>query len=210
MSHVNSSVTPSAFEGRESAYARYVTLPIASDTVRGLFFNGFLNVVKTHGGEQSLKQCLALLGDRRFERSFISFSSYPATDFLRLAVAASQVLAPRLGGPEITARAMGRATVRDFMESMAGKTLLMLSGGAPQRLVASISSAYRAAVSFGERRVTPVGAKSAHISFKRDFLPLAHTEGVLLAVLEASTARNPQIRSRSVGTLDSEYDLSWD
>jgi uncharacterized protein (TIGR02265 family) len=198
-----------ALAGRESAYSRYLPLPGPEDTVRGLFFSGLLNLVKSHGGESALQQCLQLLADKRFLRGFISFSSYPATDFLRVAHAASQVLSPQLGGMENTARQLGMATVRDFTHSMAGKTLLTLSGSSPQRLLSNIPSAYRAAVSFGDRKVTLRGDKAAMISFKRDFLPLAHSEGVILAVLEAGNAPHPQVRSRSLSQLDSEYEVSW-
>ncbi|WP_224361427.1 DUF2378 family protein [Hyalangium versicolor] len=210
MNHPNAPVTSSGGLGRESAYARYVPLPTSEDTVRGMFFNGILSLVKTYGGEPALGQCRALLGDIRFERSFISFSSYPARDFLRLCVAASQVLAPSLGNPEETARQLGIYTSRDFLHSMAGKTLMVLAGGSPQRLLGSISQAYRAAVSFGDRRVTPKGDKCVIVTYTRDFFPLYHSEGVLLAVLEALRVKKPQVRSRSLGLLDSEYEVTWE
>jgi len=210
MSQPPASVKPPSSEGGESAYARYLSLPAPEDTFRGLFFTSIFNVVKKEAGEEGLRQCQHLLMDKRFQRGFISFASYPATDFLRVAHAASQVLAPLLGNPEKCARRLGMATVQDFVHSMAGKTLLSLSGGAPHRLLGNIPSAYRASVNFGERKVTPRGDKSVLISFKRDFLPVAHTEGVILAVLEASTAKSPQLRSRSLGPLDSEYEVSWE
>ena len=128
----------------------------------------------------------------------------------RVAHAASIVLAPQLGSPEKCARRLGMATVQDFVHSMAGKTLVSLSGGAPLRMLSNIPSAYRASVNFGERKVTQRGDKSVLLTFKRDFLPLAHSEGVILAVLEASTAKNPEVRSRSLGPLDSEYEASWE
>jgi uncharacterized protein (TIGR02265 family) len=193
-----------------SAYAKYLSLPTPSDTVRGLFLNGLMAVVKHHGGEDALKQCYQLLGDKRFERSFISFSSYPTSDFLRVLIAASQVLAPKFGNPESTARQLGAATVRDFLESMAGRTLLLLSGGSPERLLSNVPAAYRAASNFGERTVKMRGDKAAVVTFTRDFMPLPHTEGVLLAVLQASHVRNPQITSRALGPLDSEYVLTWE
>jgi uncharacterized protein (TIGR02265 family) len=204
------SVKPPSSEGGESLYARYISLPAPEDTFRGLFFTSIFHLVKKEAGESGLTRCQQLLMDKRFQRGFISFASYPATDFLRVAHAASIVLAPLLGSPEKCARRLGMSTVQDFVHSMAGKTLLSLSGGAPLRLLGNMPSAYRASVSFGERKVTQRGDKSVLVSFKRDFLPLSHTEGVILAVLEASTAKNPQVRSRSLGPLDSEYEVSWD
>lgn len=210
MVHPNAPGLTPGTVGRPSAYSRYVPLPTSQDTVRGMFFNGLLTLVRTYGGEPALKQCHTLLGDMRFERSFISFSSYPAQDFLRLCVAASQVLGPSLGNPEDTARQLGRYTSQDFLNSMAGKTLMVLAGGSPYRLLGSISQAYRAAVSFGERKVTKKGDKLIIVNYTRDFFPLVHSEGVLLAVLEALKLKNPQVRSRSLGELDSEYELTWE
>jgi uncharacterized protein (TIGR02265 family) len=175
-----------------------------------MFFSSLLGLVRAQGGESALRQCQQMLGDKRFQRSFISFASYPATDFLRVAHAAAVMLAPHLGSAENTARRLGMSTVHDFTGSMAGKTLLSLSGASPLRLLGNIPSAYRAAVNFGERKVTPQGDKGVLIVFKRDFLPLAHSEGVILAVLEASTAKNFRVRSRSLGPLDSEYEVSWE
>jgi uncharacterized protein (TIGR02265 family) len=102
------------------------------------------------------------------------------------------------------------ASVRGFLNSTVGKTRLSLVGSSPRRLLQSLPAAYREMVSFGERTVTMRGDKAAHISVKRDFLPPSHTEGVLLAVLEASVAGMVQVSSRSLGPLDSEYALSWE
>lgn len=199
---------PLADQG-SSAYARYIPLPFPEDAVRGMFFTSLFNLVRTQAGASALAQCQQMLGDKRFQRSFMGFANYPATDFLRVAHAASVMLAPHLGGPERAARQLGIATVRDFLTSMAGKTLLSLSGPSPMKLLRSLPTGYRAAVNFGERTVTPRGDKAALVTFRRDFFPLVHTEGVILAVLEGAHAKNIQIRSRSLGPLDSEYEVSW-
>lgn len=203
-------VKPPSAEGGESLYARYISLPSPEDNFRGLFFTSIFGVVKKEAGESGLRHCQQLLMDKRFQRGFISFATYPATDFLRVAHAATLVLAPLLGSVEKCARRLGRATVEDFVHSMAGKTLVSLSGGAPHRLLGNIPAAYRASVNFGERKMTATGEKSAVLTFKRDFLPLPHTEGVILAVMDVSTGKHPQVRSRSLGPLDSEYEVTWD
>ncbi len=193
-----------------SAYARYIPLPFPEDSVRGMFFSSMMNLVRAQAGESALRQCQQMLGDKRFQRSYISFANYPAADFLRVGHAASVMLAPHLGGPENAARQLGMATVRDFTDSRAGKTLLSLSGHSPMRLLSNLPTGYRAAASFGERTVTLRGDKSAIITFRRDFLPLVHNEGVIQAVLESANAKNVRIRSRPLGPLDSEYEVSWE
>jgi uncharacterized protein (TIGR02265 family) len=201
-------MSPLADQG-SSAYARYIPLPFPEDAVRGMFFTSLFNLVRKVAGQPAMTQCQQMLGDRRFQLSFMSFANYPAADFLRVAHAASVMLAPHVGGPENAARQLGMATVRDFTGSMAGKTLLSLAGSSPMKFLSTLPTGYRAAANFGERTVTPRGDKAALITFKRDFLPLPHNEGVIMAVLESVRAKNVQIRSRSLAPLDSEYEVSW-
>ncbi|WP_224240292.1 DUF2378 family protein [Hyalangium gracile] len=208
MTHTNVAAT-SAAGGVESDYERRIALATPEDTARGLFFNGILNAVITFGGEPALKRCHGLLNDKRFERRFIDFSSYPVSDFLRLALAATQVLSMQLGGPEPTQRRLGMQATRDFLGSMAGRTLLLLSGDSPKRVMGNLASGYRSAVSYGERTVTLLSDTSARVVVKRDFMLPLYNEGVLLAVLESVHIKNPQVRSRPTGVLDCEYELSW-
>jgi len=195
--------------GVESDYERRIGLATPADTARGLFFNGVLAAVITFGGEAALKQCHAQLNDKRFERRFVDFSSYPVADFLRLALAATRVLSARLGGAEVAQHRLGMQATGDFLSSMAGRTLLLLSGDSPKRLIGNLSSGYRSAVSYGERVVTMQGDNGARILMKRDFMLPLYNEGVLRALLESVHAKNPQVRVRPLGPLDCEYELSW-
>jgi uncharacterized protein (TIGR02265 family) len=208
MTQTNVAAAPTA-SAVEAEYERRIGLATPADTARGLFFNGVLAAVITFGGEHALKRCHAILNDKRFERRFIDFSSYPVSDFLRLVLAATRVLNAQLGGPESTQRRLGMQATRDFLSSMAGRTLLLLSGDSPKRIMGNLASGYRSAVSYGERTVTLQGDTGARVLMKRDFMLPLYNEGVLLAVLESVNAKNPQVRARSFGVLDCEYDLSW-
>lgn len=208
MTHMNAAPPPPG--GAESDFDRRIALATPEDTARGLFFNGLLHAVTNLGGDPALKRCLSIVNDKRFERRFIDFSSYPVTDFLRMARAATQVLSAQLGGPEPTLRRLGMQATRDFTASMAGRTLLLLSGNSPQRVMNGLITAYRSAVSYGERSVTMTGEKSARLVVKRDFMLPLYNEGVLLALLEAIHARRPLVRTRPTGLLDCEYELSWE
>jgi uncharacterized protein (TIGR02265 family) len=209
MTHSNVSA-PSIAGAVESDYERRISLAAPSATARGLFFNGLLAAVSTFGGEPALKRCHSLLGDKRFERRFIDFSAYPVADFLRVALAATRVLSPQLGSPEATQRRLGMQATRDFLGSMAGRTLLLLSGDSPKRIMGNLASGYRSAVSYGERIVTLQGDTGARVIMKHDFMLPLYNEGVLLAVLESVKAKNPQVRAKPIGMLDCEYELTWD
>jgi uncharacterized protein (TIGR02265 family) len=209
MTHTNVTATPTS-RAVESEYERRIALAAPEDTARGLFFNGLLAAVITFGGEPALKRCHAMLDDKRFERRFTDFSSYPVSDFLRLALTATRVLGTQLGGLESTQRRLGMQATRDFLSSMAGRTLLLLSGDSPKRVMGNLASGYRSAVSYGERIVTMKEDKGARVLMKRDFMLPLYNEGVLLAVLESVKAKNPQVRARPIGVLDCEYELSWE
>jgi uncharacterized protein (TIGR02265 family) len=208
MTHMNAAAT-SASSRVESDYEQRIALATPDDTARGLFFNGILSAVVTFGGEPARKRCHSLLNDKRFERRFIDFSSYPVSDFLRMALAATRVLSAQLGGAESTQRRLGTQATRDFLASMAGRTLLLLSGNSPKRVMGNLASGYRSAVSYGERTVTLLGDTGARVVVKRDFMLPLFNEGVLLAVLEAVHAQRPQVRTTPQGLLDCEYELSW-
>lgn len=202
-------VAPAASAGGvELDYERRIAQARPGDTARGLFFNGLKAAIVILGGEASLKEC-HIVKDPRFERRFIDFSSYPVSDFLGMALVASRVLAPQLGGLVNTQRKLGMQAMRDFLNSMAGRTLLLLSGDSPKRVLGNLVSGYRSAVSYGERSVTLLGENSARVLMKRDFMLPLYNEGVLLALLEAVRARNPQVRARPISLLDCEYELSW-
>jgi uncharacterized protein (TIGR02265 family) len=211
MTQSNPLGVPSAPGGRElTEYDRRLPHAGPEDTVRGLFFNGVFSAVSTIGGEQALRQCHLLLDDPMFNRRFVDFSSYPVRDFLRLASAAVAVLAPRVGGVPQAHRRIGEQAIDDFFRSMAGRTLLLLSGNSPQRILGHLPSGYSTAVSYGERKVTMLGDNAARVSYQDDLMPPLHNEGVLLGILRAVHARNPQVRAQPRGLLDCDYLLSWE
>jgi uncharacterized protein (TIGR02265 family) len=182
-----------------------ISLTSPEDTARGMFFNGALEAIRRMAGEEMARRCREATG----ERKHMDFFSYPVASFLRLCLAATEQVGPRLGGCEATLRWIGEQSSRDFLSSMAGKTMILLAGGNVTRLLGQLPSSYRAAVSYGERtvRCTPQG--TGHFVIKRDFLPHAYHEGILRGLLLEAGAKTVQVQGRATGSLDSEYDFSW-
>ncbi|XXF77989.1 DUF2378 family protein [Myxococcaceae bacterium GXIMD 01537] len=187
-------------------FERRLSLATPQDTTRGLFFNGALSAVRSFGGEAMAQRCMEAGGEKRY----VDFFSYQVTSFLKLTLTASQALGPQMGGFDVTLRRLGTQATRDFLSSMAGRTLLLLAGEDPARVLANLPSGYRTAVSYGERTVTMTGPKSATVSMKRDFMLPSYNEGVLLAVLEAAGVQNARAVAKPVGLLDTDYELSWE
>ncbi|CAM4173064.1 DUF2378 family protein [Corallococcus sp. ZKHCc1 1396] len=182
-----------------------LALATPDDTARGMFFNGALNAVRILGGDAAVERCLASVP----EKKFVDFFNYPVSGFLKLAFTGAQLMGPQLGGFDVMMRKMGTQATTDFLSSAAGKTLLLLAGDSPKRLVTNLPTGYRAAVSYGERSVDWSGDRTGRLVMKRDFMPPAYHEGVLQAVIEALGARGVKVHGKQTGTVDTEYALSW-
>lgn len=176
------------------------------DTCRGVFFNGVLKAVKTLAGPEVEARCREATGQRKF----VDFFSYPVSGFIKLSLAALDPLNSRLGGDERVLRWMGEQSTLGFLGTVAGKTALMLAGGNAKRLINQLPVSYKAALSYGERTVVWTGERSGRFILKRDFMPPVYHEGVILKALEPMKARGVQVHGRITGSLDAEYEISWE
>ncbi|MCY1083046.1 DUF2378 family protein [Archangium lansingense] len=190
---------------REDLEQRLV-LAAPTDTVRGTFFLGALEAVRALEGEDGVRSCVEAGGEPRF----VEFFNYPVGAWLQVNEAAARLLERRCGSWVEAQRQLGRRATADMLKSAAGKALLLLSKGETRRLLANMPSAYRAAVNFGERTVQWEGPTRGRVIMRRDFMPCAWHEGVLLAVLEGMKARAVQVSSSRLAVLDSEYLVSWE
>lgn len=185
---------------------RRLELATPADSVRGTFFLGALETVRALEGEEGVRECVEAGGEPRF----VTFFNYPVGAWLRVNEAAARVLEHRCGDWEEAQRKLGRRATADMLKSAAGKALLLLSRGETRRLLANMPSAYRAAVNFGERTVTWEGPTRGRVLMRRDFMPCAWHEGVLLEALEGMKAREARVRGSRLEVLDSEYLVSWE
>lgn len=176
------------------------------DTCRGMFFNGLLEAVHGLGGDEARAKCFVATGEKRF----VDFFSYPVSDFLRGVFTAVELLGREHGGSDAVLRQLGRRATEDFLHSTVGKTMMALAGTEPFRLLSSFPSAYRASLSYGDRSVVRVGEQRARMMARRDFLPVAYNEGVLLAAMGQSTARELHVEGNRLAPLDADYDIRWE
>ncbi|MDY7225961.1 DUF2378 family protein [Hyalangium rubrum] len=205
--HVQSQATEmGAGLNTEAHLERNMALAMPDDTARGMFFNGALEVVRSLAGEEVARLCHQSTGERR---KHVDFFRYPVASFLKLCLTAVRHVGPRLGGCEATLRWVGEQSSRDFLTSMAGKTVLVLAGGSVKRVLAQVPSSYRAAVSYGERTLVCDGQRGRMV-IKHDFMPPAYHEGTLRGTLLAAGAKTIHVQGQSTGLLDSEYEFSWE
>jgi uncharacterized protein (TIGR02265 family) len=178
-----------------------------SDTSRGMFFNGALEVARALGGSEAADRCQQLVGEKRF----VDFFNYPVMDLLRLSLELVRHVGPRAGGGAGVLRRMGAQAARNFLASAPGRTMVLLSGNNPRRLLSQLPTSYHTAVSYGERRmIWSVTERTGIFVAQRDFMPPAYTKGLLQGVLEATGVRTVHVSGRPTGMLDSEYEISWE
>lgn len=178
------------------------------DTCKGMFFNGLFRAVVRSGGAPA-SDVLRQVGRGQ---KFVDFFNYPIADFLPMAWHAAAVAG---GGSDTTSlergiRSLGRQATDDFLSTAVGKTLLLLAGSDPRRLMASLASGYKTAVSYGTRVLEWKGQTRCLFTMRRDFMPHPYHEGVLLQVLTAVGARGLQVKGTRVGLLDTDYEVSWE
>jgi len=183
-----------------------LTLTTAADTAKGMFFNGVLDAVQKLLDATARERCLQSSG----EKKFIDFFNYPIATFLPMVFTAAELLATSLNGHDAAFRKLGKQATTDFLTSGVGKTLLILAGHEPSRLLSAVPTAFRTAVSYGERRVDLLGPQRAVVKMTRDFMPHPYHEGVLAGALEQMHARNVKVVGRRLGPLDADYEVNWE
>jgi uncharacterized protein (TIGR02265 family) len=177
-----------------------------SDMTRGIFFNGALEVARALGGSEAADRCQYVLGTKRF----IDSSNYPVVDLLRMSVEMIRGAGAHAGGYAGVLRRLGTQNARDFLASPSGRSMLLLAGNNPRRLLSQLPTSYHTAVTFGERRVIWSTQDCLGIfTVQRDFMPPVYTKGLLQGLLEAVGARGVYVSGRPTGMLDSEYEVSW-
>lgn len=184
-----------------------VALAVPADTCKGMFCNGLYKAAQRARGDEGLDLIKAAAKGQKF----VDFFNYPIASFLPLAWVAAGLVG---GGKtplalEAGIRSLGRQATDDFLATAVGKTLLMLAGADPRRMMNSLGAGYKTAVSYGTRAVTWKSTTHCVFAMRRDFMPHPYHEGVLLQVLTAIGGKQVQVKGQRVGLLDTDYEILW-
>ncbi|WNG30229.1 TIGR02265 family protein [Cystobacter fuscus] len=174
-------------------------------TVRGMYFNGTLDALRSLGHEPLVRRCVEESG----ESHFLDFFNYPARLHYRMVSTALPALAEEYGGAEEGLRRLGQQVARRVWGLGVGKVMLSLSPLSPWQLQSALPMAYRSSVSFGEYEVRWMGPCSGRLMLKQDFMPYPFHEGVVKTSLDLWGGRAVRVSGRQTGGLDSECDFWW-
>jgi uncharacterized protein (TIGR02265 family) len=173
---------------------------------RGMFLKGILQVVRSLGDEAALRRCTEASGEPRLT----DFFNYPATTQLRMAYAAADALGARNGGFEEGLRLLGRQATSDFLNSLAGKTMLALTGKNPTKMLNSLPTAFRASNNYGQHTVEWTGPTSGRFVLNGDLMPEPYNSGIVEAVLMTADLKGPKVVGRQLALLHCECAFSWE
>jgi uncharacterized protein (TIGR02265 family) len=185
--------------------ARRLAAAKDADTTRGLNFNALFALVRDELGDAAPREI-----DPARKGSRVDFFSYSMREYLQAAWDAVDRLEPRLGSIDAVWYELGRRTVSGFLSSVLGRAIFTIAGRDPRKLISAGPAGYRAAVSYGERKVEWLGERHGRLVFKRDFMPSTFHHGVVLTALQSTDARNPRVEAKDTGFLDSVYEITWD
>ncbi|WP_257458703.1 DUF2378 family protein [Archangium lipolyticum] len=191
--------------GSEEELQQLLSYVTPTDTTRGLFLNGVLEVVRQLGDESTVRRCLEESG----EKQFLDLFSYPLGTLLRMSYTGARLLSSDSRDFNEVMRQMGYLSARNFADSTMGRVMLRLVVGQPRRLLDTLPMAYRMNTTAGECTVRWTGHTNAVIRFTRDFLPHAYTEGSLQGSFEIAKVPGLTVRARPLARLDTEFELSW-
>ncbi|MGQ0507308.1 MAG: TIGR02265 family protein [Myxococcaceae bacterium] len=175
------------------------------DLILGMFFESTLARISQLKGADEAAELRKQLGTRG---SYTSFFRYPAKDILRLLEVGGQKV-----GMEFSAAIedFGRQAVKNFFESPIGKTMLLIGGDSPARLISSSPAGYRACTSYGERTYQKTGERSASLRFTGEFLGPAWPSGNIKQAIETAYKISPKIEiaPRDQALMDFDILVSW-
>jgi|GEM_PF-739511 len=182
-----------------------LALTAPEHTLRGFFFTGVFEQVRPLGDPELLRRCVDAAGGDRF----MFFFSYPVGAMTRLLYTAAWALRGPQGDFGQVMRHLGQEIAPDYLESGAGRVLVLLSGGEPRRLLNGFPSAYRTAVRHGDCLVTWMGPNAARITIQGSPLPAEYYEGAVRGVFACTKVAQVATVARQVSLLLTEVDVSW-
>lgn len=179
-----------------------------SFTIRGMFLTNLVNLVKQHRGDDVANRVMA--SAKLSATTFGLATKYPLLEFMRLLHESVKELKGPLGSAEAAVSREGSSTVEIFFQSMAGRTMKLLAGRDPHRLVSAAVNGYGLAVTDDTvRRYERTGDNSCDFFFQNDVLGPCHNHGVFLAAIRDVHGLEPTIEIEQSALLDYVFHVRW-
>lgn len=176
------------------------------DVLLGIFFESTIDhMVTTLGVERA-----DAIRSGIIPKKVISFFRYPVADLLRLLDGSIPQNATDAQFDQVV-REYGGAAVTFFFASPVGKTMSILAGDSPHRLLSSAPSGFKAVTTFGERSYARLTDNSAELTFVNDLMGPAWECGVVTEAMNQLCQVQPklEVKPQNESCTDFSIHVSW-
>lgn len=177
------------------------------ETLRGIVFQSVDRALEKALGPDAVEQAKDAAGIPGQKHD--AMSKYAMGDFLRYEEEAARLLAPSEGGFDLAVHRIGASAVDTFFDSIAGKTMALLAGKDPTRLLGAAPNGYGLLASYGERRFRQTGANTGVFDFTGEFLGPVHNLGTFDTALKLVHGADCKIELDQKTPLDFSFKLTW-
>ncbi len=173
--------------------------------IRGMFVTTAIDMVKERSGEEA-----AEVVGRALRRKPRMMAKAPLKEFNALRLAALPHLVGLNGSEGEALASIGTQAVDAFFDSVAGRTMKLLSGADPHRLMSAAPQAYELVIfDGGHRTYEKTGPCSATFRFKGDWIGPCHHYGVFKAAIRQTCGVEVEIDIEQQALTDFELHVHW-
>ncbi len=178
-----------------------------AETIRGTPFQAVYNTLVRHRGEIVATE--AAREAEIHELRFNPLKNYPLRNFLRFEYSAARRLAPGLNGFDEAIFQLGAAAVEPFFNSVAGRTMKILSGHEPHRLFSAVPSGYQLLLNGGKHAYEKNDLTCGTFSFFGDTLGPVHNSGIFDAALRQIYGVRAEFALEQSALTDFKFRMTW-
>ena len=180
----------------------------AEHTVRGMFMTSTLECIRRVKGDEAMVKAAADAGFAGV--SWGIMKKIPLAEFNHLRGVVAQALLPEVATIEEAISLIGGTAVDIFFESVAGRTMKLLAGKDPHRLMSAAPNGYVLAVEDGAHRTyEKVGESAGLFTFVGDRLGPCHQFGVFSTAIKTVCGVTIDVQVGQNKLLDFEFRASW-
>ncbi|GAB5544751.1 MAG: TIGR02265 family protein [Sandaracinaceae bacterium] len=191
----------------EVALPKRRELLAGDETLRGIVFQSVDRAIEKVLGPDAMAAAkeAAGIGDQKHD----AMSKYPMADFLRYEEEAARLMATAAGGFDEAVHRIGASSVDTFFDSIAGKTMALLAGKDPTRLLGAAPNGYGLLASYGQRRFRQTSANTGVFDFTGEYLGPVHNLGTFDTALKLVHGADCTIDLDQKTPLDFSFKLTW-
>lgn len=192
----------------KTAYGQRLALIKPEHTIRGMLLSSIFDCLKKEMGSTVANNALKDSG--LTAASFSPMKKIPLVDFERARLVIATRLEGKLGSFEAASCRMGAYCLESFFDSVTGKTMMLLSGKDPHRLMGAAPNGYSLAIDDGgSRRYTKTGERSGEFTFENDMLGVCHEVGTFTAAIKIVCGIDIVVKIEQHSLTDFNVNIKW-